>query len=100
MATQMSTKLNIDYDVELEKSYKLIIHNDDTTPMDLVLFVLMEHCMKSQQEAIQITLYVHENGKMKILDGTSEYLESIKNKCMNTARKYGFMDFKLTVEEA
>jgi ATP-dependent Clp protease adapter protein ClpS len=95
----LSTKIKIDFDVELEKSYSLVIHNDDTTPFELVIYVLCTFCDKSQMEALSIAQYVHMNGKKKVMNGSKEYLDSKMQKCLAFAREYGFNDFKMTVEE-
>ncbi|MCB0413891.1 MAG: ATP-dependent Clp protease adapter ClpS [Bdellovibrionales bacterium] len=42
--------------------YKVILLNDDYTPMDFVILVLMKFFKKSEQEATQIMLNVHQKG--------------------------------------
>ncbi len=43
--------------------YRVVLLNDDYTPMDFVVFVLQEHFNKDKQEATQIMLKVHNEGK-------------------------------------
>ena len=43
--------------------YDVIFLNDDITPMEFVIRVLKQIFNKTQDEAVQITKYVHENGK-------------------------------------
>ena len=45
------------------KSFKVILHNDDWTPMEFVVFVLMEVFNKAEEVATAIMLDVHKKGK-------------------------------------
>ena len=49
-------------DVELPKLYKVLLHNDDYTTMDFVVYILIKHFGKNQDEAHSIMLEVHECG--------------------------------------
>ena len=42
--------------------YKVLLLNDDYTPMEFVVVVLMRFFSKSQEEATQIMLHVHRRG--------------------------------------
>lgn len=42
--------------------YKVLILNDDFTPMEFVVFVLERFFHKSRQEATRIMLHVHRKG--------------------------------------
>jgi ATP-dependent Clp protease adaptor protein ClpS len=43
--------------------YAVILHNDDYTTMEFVIEVLQRFFRKTQEEAVQITLRVHHEGK-------------------------------------
>lgn len=43
--------------------YKVVLHNDDFTPMDFVVEVLTAFFNKDQEQAVQIMLAVHHQGK-------------------------------------
>jgi ATP-dependent Clp protease adaptor protein ClpS len=49
--------------VEPPKKYKVVLHNDDFTPMDFVIVILMDAFNYSFQKANSITMQVHEQGK-------------------------------------
>jgi len=42
--------------------YKVILLNDDYTPMEFVVFVLEKFFNKNQEEATQIMLHIHRKG--------------------------------------
>ena len=54
--------LALDEEVIEPKEYKVLIHNDDYTPMDFVTFVLKKFFTKSDTEATAIMLDVHNKG--------------------------------------
>ncbi len=49
--------------IQLPKQYKVIILNDDYTPFDFVVEVIMDVFNKNQREALQIMQHAHRNGK-------------------------------------
>ncbi len=49
--------------VEPPKKYKVVLHNDDYTPMDFVVAILMDAFNFSFEKASAITMQVHEQGK-------------------------------------
>lgn len=54
--TESETKL------EKPKMYKVILHNDDFTTMDFVVFILKTVFMRSDIEAFTIMFQVHNEG--------------------------------------
>ncbi len=48
---------------ELEPLYRVIIHNDDVTPMDFVVNVLTSIFMLSQPASMEVMLTAHFNGE-------------------------------------
>jgi ATP-dependent Clp protease adaptor protein ClpS len=55
----------LDYATELEepKMFKVLLHNDDYTSMDFVVKVLTDIFRKSNAQAEQLTMEIHEKQK-------------------------------------
>lgn len=66
MSTQKQTNEQSATDLATELKepsfYKVLIHNDDYTPMDFVVHVLEDFFDRSHEEATQIMLMVHHKG--------------------------------------
>ncbi|MCO5144043.1 MAG: ATP-dependent Clp protease adapter ClpS [Oligoflexia bacterium] len=43
--------------------YAVLLVNDDYTPMDFVIHILLKFFQKTEEEAMQIMLQVHEKGQ-------------------------------------
>jgi ATP-dependent Clp protease adaptor protein ClpS len=56
-------ELETSLELEEPKMYKVILHNDDYTSMEFVVEVLTMIFHKSEQEAVDIMLQVHQKGK-------------------------------------
>jgi ATP-dependent Clp protease adaptor protein ClpS len=50
-------------DIKMPRKYKVILLNDDYTPMDFVVEVLKHFFHLSEEVAIQVMLQVHSQGK-------------------------------------
>jgi ATP-dependent Clp protease adaptor protein ClpS len=51
-----------DFDIVIPSMYKVIVQNDDHTPMDFVIALLMHVFKHSEASAREITMQVHEQG--------------------------------------
>ena len=70
--------------------YMVVFLNDNVTPMEYVIQVLMTYFNKSTEEANVITLEVHEKGRS--IAGAYSY-EVAEQKCIETvtdARKHNY----------
>lgn len=92
LLTEFETK------VEKPKLFKVILHNDDFTTMDFVVFVLHQVFLRTQAEAVAIMLQVHNDGKG--IAGLYPYeIATMKaDKAMNFARARQF-PLLCTIEE-
>jgi len=71
------------------KNWKVIILNDDTTPMEFVIFVLIDIFKHTQDSARAIMLQVHETGSGVAGTYTFEIAEAKAVEATNVARTNG-----------
>ena len=85
---------------KLEKPpmYKVLLHNDDFTTMEFVVFVLNSVFKRSEAESVVIMLKVHNEGVGVAGIYTFEVAKMKAEKAMNMARAREF-PFLCTVEE-
>lgn len=64
MSTELDGEVLTESEIKLEKPrlFKVILHNDDYTTMEFVVWVLMHVFMRSEAEAFEIMLKVHNEG--------------------------------------
>lgn len=82
---------------DLPRMYRVIMHNDDFTTMEFVVDVLRKVFFKPEEEANQLMLKVHKEGKATVGLYTLDIAVSKSQKAMRMARDQGF-PFKLTWE--
>jgi ATP-dependent Clp protease adaptor protein ClpS len=68
--------------------YKVLILNDDYTPMEFVVYVLEKFFAKGRDEAVQIMLHVHRNGVGICGVYTFEVAETKVAQVIELARKH------------
>tara|TARA_B100000989_G_scaffold288612_1_gene259498 strand:- start:322 stop:648 length:327 start_codon:yes stop_codon:yes gene_type:complete len=66
--------------------YKVVLLNDDFTPMDFVVSVLEQVFRKSHEEAVQIMLAVHQKGSATCGRYTREVAETKVDEVIQYAR--------------
>ena len=77
--------------VKPPKKYKVVYHNDDYTPMELVVISLVAIFHRSNQDAFQIMMHVHEKGKGIAQGGLSkEIAETKTNRVVQWFREQGY----------
>jgi ATP-dependent Clp protease adaptor protein ClpS len=87
-------------ETRLEKPalYKVLLHNDDYTTMEFVVYVLRTVFHKSDTDAFTIMLKVHQAGVGIAGVYTYEIAQMKAEKCMNLARANDY-PLLCTVEE-
>ena len=68
--------------------YKVLMLNDDYTPMEFVIEVLEKYFAKGTEEATQIMLHVHQRGVGVCGIYAYDLAETKAMQVMNYARKY------------
>jgi ATP-dependent Clp protease adaptor protein ClpS len=68
--------------------YRVLILNDDYTPMEFVVYVLEQYFHKSREEATQIMLHVHQTGVGVCGVYTYEVAETKVAQVIDTARRH------------
>ena len=68
--------------------YRVLILNDDYTPMEFVIHVLERFFQKNQEEATRIMLHVHQNGVGECGTFTYEVAETKVMQVMDLARQH------------
>lgn len=83
----------------LDQTYSVIIHNDDTTLINIVISILQEVFGKSLGESLKIIDIAQTEGKAVVCSGNS-YFEANKNvlKANEISKDYD-CDLKFTIEE-
>ena len=68
--------------------YKVLLLNDDYTPMEFVVYVLQRFFSKSGEDATKIMLHVHQNGVGICGVFTYEVAETKVSQVMDLARQH------------
>ena len=86
--------INIDEKIEKKleepKKYKVVMLNDDQTPMEWVIDVLKTIFKHSQETANKITLQIHDEGAGVVGVYTFEIAEQKTNETIIASREHGF----------
>ncbi len=70
--------------------FKVLLHNDDYTSMDFVVYILEEIFQKSPPDAYRIMMHVHEHGVGECGIYTKEVAETKVTRVHARARQAGF----------
>lgn len=97
--SQITIKTKVEDLFKKKKSYKLVAHNDDTTPMQLVVAIFVGIIGLDEPEAANKTLEVHNEGSAILMTGKKSKLQALADRAMEVAQHYGAVEFTLTVEE-
>ncbi len=84
--------------VKPPSKYKVVMHNDDYTPMEIVAAILISIFKKDHEVAWKLTMDVHEKGKGIAGVYPKGIAETKSNKAMTFTKSMGF-PFLLTLEK-
>ena len=60
--TGVATGTRTERKLQTPRMYKVLLHNDDYTTMEFVVYILQGIFHRSETDAVQIMLHVHKNG--------------------------------------
>jgi ATP-dependent Clp protease adaptor protein ClpS len=98
--TTVGTEFVVVSEEELEKPYRVIIVNDDVTPMEFVVLVLRVIFALTSQQSLSVMLEAHYNGRALVT--TLPYEEATESvyRAQNLAREHGYpLSFYLEPDE-
>jgi ATP-dependent Clp protease adaptor protein ClpS len=88
--TEIKIDEKIKIDISEPKRYKVLFLNDNKTPIEFVIELLMEVFKHSRENAEQITLTVHHEGSAVVGVYTYEIAEQKGVEATHLARQAGF----------
>lgn len=86
--TDVLSRTSAKQKIKRPSKWKVVLHNDDFTPFDFVIAVLMKYCRKSFGEAEAIAVDVHHKGKGIVGSYTKEIGETIVLSISTAAKEY------------
>ena len=87
--TVIDKKETTKYVLKEPSMYKVVVFNDDYTPMEFVIAMFMAVFRKSQDEAVDLTLKIHNEGRAIAGIYTSEIAEQKSTDATEMARTHG-----------
>ena len=90
MSTLAEVKNITDLDFQEPKKYAVVIYNNDTTPMELVVDILFEIFNHSKQIAYELTMKIHNEGSAVAGVYNYEIAEQKAIEAVKTSRTEGF----------
>lgn len=78
--------------------YKVVMYNDDFTPMDFVVSILEDIFDKNHDEAVAVMLAVHKSHMCVVGEYTYDIAKTKVALCVNRARALGY-PFRVEVKE-
>lgn len=86
------------YKIHSPGQYSVIFHNDDFTPMDFVISLLMNIFFKNLKEATTLMLKVHHEGKAIVGSYSYDIAHTKAFTATNISREKGF-PLRITVQK-
>lgn len=99
MSIQGQTREKTRINIREPKHFRVVMHNDDFTPMDFVVEILIDIFHKGVLEAERLMMTVHESGKAVVGAYSYDIAATKVQAAQSRAREQGY-PFRLTVEEA
>ena len=98
----MSADIQLDEKIKVEikepSTFKVIFLNDDYTPMDFVVSLMVEVFKHSEQTAHAITMQIHEEGSGVVGEYSFEVAEQKALEATQLCKQHGF-PLRIKLEE-
>ncbi|NWG21993.1 MAG: ATP-dependent Clp protease adaptor ClpS [Chloroflexi bacterium] len=75
---------------ELERPYRVIIENDDVTPMDFVVLILLTVFELDFERSVEVMLQAHHNGRAHVATMPFEEAQRRVYEAQHAAREAGY----------
>ena len=98
MSTKSIIKEKESLKIKEPSKYKVIMHNDDFTPMDFVVFIIVNIFKKKEKEAVDIMLRVHNDGSAIVGVYSLDIAKSKVEEAMDLAKQEEY-PFKIVVKK-
>lgn len=98
MSLQGEVRERTGVDIREPRHYRVIMHNDDFTPMDFVVELLRVFFHKDEVEAVRLMMKVHECGRAAVGSYPRDIAASKVEAATARAREEGY-PFRMTIEE-
>lgn len=95
--TSISFKTRKEIKLREPAKYEVIFHNDDFTPMDFVVELLVKVFRKSESDALTLMLTVHHEESAVVGVYTYDIARSKTDKAISMAREQGY-PLEITIE--
>jgi ATP-dependent Clp protease adaptor protein ClpS len=93
------TRTRTERKLKKPRMYKVLLHNDDYTTMEFVVYILRNVFHRSETDAVRIMLHVHRNGIGVAGAYPREFAETRVAQTEGLARQHEF-PLRCTLEEA
>lgn len=98
----MSADIQLDEKIKVKikepSTFKVIFLNDDKTPMDFVVALMIEIFKHSEKTAHSLTLQIHEEGSGVVGEYLFEIAEQKALEAQSLCKEHGF-PLRITLEE-
>ena len=74
-ATKTNEELDVDVLTAFEKSYQIVVWNDEVNTFDWVIETLIKVCGHTEEQAEQCAMLIHTQGKYAVKNGTFDDLK-------------------------
>lgn len=90
MATDIVLKSKRNLKIQEPKKYKVVMYNDDFTPMEFVVEILMDIFRKNYDDAVNLMMEVHQGTKATVGVYTYDIASTKAKEAMSRAREEGY----------